>query len=61
MLKKDVIAYFGSVRKTAEFLGVSTQRVYQWPEVVPEGMAYKLHVMTDCGLDIKKEDYIPVE
>lgn len=61
MLKKDVIDYFGSIRKTAEFLGVSTQRVYQWPDVVPEGVAYKLHVLTGGKLEVKKEDYLPVE
>lgn len=61
MLKKDVIDYFGSIRKAAEFLGVSTQCVYQWPDVVPKSAAYELHVKTKGKLDATKEDPVQVE
>lgn len=61
MLKKEVIEYFGSIRKTAEFLGVSTQCVYQWPDVIPESVANKLHVETDGELNAKKQDPEVVE
>lgn len=46
MRKSDVIAHFGTVRKTADALNVTYQCVAQWGEIVPEGVAYKLQVMT---------------
>lgn len=57
MNKKDVIEYFGSVRKTAEALGVSTQYVSQWPEKVPQVQAARCEKITDGGLQYKMDEY----
>lgn len=58
MKKKDVLKHFGqSVRKVAEFLGVSTQYVSQWPAKVPEVQAAKLDKLTDGELEYRLEDY----
>ena len=46
MRKKDVLDHFGTMTKTAEFLGITHQAVSQWPDPIPEGVAYKLQVMT---------------
>lgn len=53
MLKVDVIKYFGSVRKVAKFLDLSTQAVHQWPEKVPAAQAYKLQVLTEGKLRVE--------
>lgn len=50
MKKQDAIEHFGGESRIAEILGVSRQAVNQWPEIVPEGQAYKLQVITDGKL-----------
>jgi DNA-binding transcriptional regulator YdaS (Cro superfamily) len=42
MKTKDAIAVFGSRRKLADALGVSTQAIYQWGEFVPKLRAYEI-------------------
>ncbi len=47
MNKTDVIRHFGGSQvKVAEALGISKSAVSQWDDVIPEGVAYKLQVMT---------------
>lgn len=57
MRKSDVIAHFGTVRKTADALNVTYQCVAQWGEIVPEGVAYKLQVMTGGKLRAEPKHY----
>jgi transcriptional repressor of cell division inhibition gene dicB len=52
MLKKDVIAYYGSSGQVAQALEISRQAVEKWPDVVPEGSAYKLQVITNEALRV---------
>lgn len=42
MQTKDAIAVFGSRRKMAEALGITTQAIYQWGEMVPKLRAYEI-------------------
>jgi transcriptional repressor of cell division inhibition gene dicB len=46
MLKVDVLTHFGSQRAAAKALGISIAAVSGWGDVVPEGSAYKLQVIT---------------
>lgn len=53
MHKSDALAYFdGNGAELARFLGISRKAVAAWPEVVPEGSAYKLQVKTRGGLKV---------
>lgn len=54
MKKQDVIDFFGSIRKAAVALDVSTQTIYQWGETVPELMQYKVQVKTKGKLKAGK-------
>jgi DNA-binding transcriptional regulator YdaS (Cro superfamily) len=47
MKKDDVIAHFGGNQvTTAKALGITKSAVSQWGDVIPEGMAYKIQVIT---------------
>lgn len=59
MKKSDVLEHFGSVRKTAMALNCTPQYVYQWREHVPEGVAYKLQVLTGGKLRVDPKAYEP--
>lgn len=39
MTKQEAVAIFGTNRKLAEALRISTQAVSQWPEVLSQGIA----------------------
>ncbi|MGP1572967.1 Cro/CI family transcriptional regulator [Aggregatibacter segnis] len=52
MLKKDAIKYFGTARKLAKTLRISSAAVSQWGEVIPEKNAYKLQFITKGKLKI---------
>lgn len=55
MDKKQIIDSFGSIRKTAEALGLSTQAVYAWPDVLPQSLADKVAgAMLRLGVKLKK-------
>ena len=41
----------------AEALEISRQAVNKWPDTVPEGVAYKLQVMTAGRLRVDPADY----
>ena len=55
--------YFGNRRKLAEALGITSQAVSQWAKrgQIPEGMAYKLQVVTGGALKVNPSDYVPIE
>ena len=57
MRKEDVIQHFGSEVAVAEALEISRQAVNKWPDTVPEGVAYKLQVMTAGLLRVDPADY----
>lgn len=59
MKKTEAINFFGSVKKLADYLEISDKAVYAWPEVVPEGAAYKLQVLTSGGLRVNQKLYRP--
>lgn len=46
MLKQTAVKHFGSGAALARALGRTQQAVDAWDEVVPEGMAYKIQVIT---------------
>ena len=46
MLKKDVIAHFGSQKAVALALGISEAAVSSWLDEIPRGRAYELQVLT---------------
>lgn len=58
MRKSDVLAHFdNSVQATADALGITRSAVHQWPEIVPEGSAYKLQVITGGRLRVDPSLY----
>lgn len=46
MFTNDAVQYFGGRRQLAEALGITRQAVEQWGEIVAQGAAYKLQVIT---------------
>ena len=46
MKKQTVIEHFKSATAVAAALGISRQAVSDWPDIIPEGAAYKLQVIT---------------
>jgi hypothetical protein len=57
MHRETVIAYFGSASQVAQFLNISRAAVAKWPDIIPEGSAYKLEVMTDGNLKVDPSLY----
>ena len=61
MLKETAIKHFGSAAEVGRALGRSPSAITEWPDVIPEGMAYKLQVITggllrvDPALYLKKQ------
>lgn len=55
--------HFGNRRKLAEALGITSQAVSQWAKrgQIPQGMAYKLQVVTNGALKVNPSDYVPIE
>lgn len=50
MLKKDVIAHFGGVLKTASALKISHPAVCRWGEIIPEKQAFVVERVTSGKL-----------
>ena len=46
MLKETAIKHFGSAAAVAKAIGRTPSAVTEWPDIVPEGMAYKIQVIT---------------
>lgn len=59
MLKTTVKKHFGSLDAIAQALGITRSAVSQWPEVVPEGAAYKLQFITGGKLRVVQSLYKP--
>lgn len=57
MLKSQAVAYFGTVSAVAEALGITVAAVSSWDDIIPEGSAYKLQVVTDGALRVRPELY----
>lgn len=55
MKTQDVIDFFGSVRKTAAALDISTAAVYQWGEQVPETRQAHVELATKGKIKRAKE------
>jgi hypothetical protein len=50
MRKNDVLKHFdpdgGTLQSTADALNITKSAVSQWGDIIPEGMAYKIQVIT---------------
>lgn len=57
MNKIDVVQHFGSEMKLADILEVSRQAINKWPDPIPEGVAYKLQVLTGGALRVDPAVY----
>lgn len=57
MLKSTVKRHFESLEAIAQALGITRSAVSQWPEVVPEGAAYKLQFITGGKLQVVQSMY----
>jgi hypothetical protein len=57
MRKDTAINYYGSAAKLASALGISTQAVYKWGDVVPQASAIALYVASGNAIELGPEDY----
>lgn len=58
MKKTAVLAYYANdSHQVAAALGITRQAVEQWPEIVPEGSAYKLQAITNGDLKVDPAAY----
>ena len=57
MRKADVLSHFKKQTRIARVLGLTKSAVSQWGEVIPEGMAYKLEVITRGKLRVDPSLY----
>lgn len=57
MKTSDAIAHFGTRIAIARKLGISASAITRWGEVVPEGSAYKLQVLTENALRVDPSCY----
>ncbi len=52
MLKTDAISHFGSAAELARALSISPASVSEWGDLIPEGRAYQLQVITAGALQV---------
>ena len=57
MRKETAVAHFGSDVEVARALKISRQAVSKWPDIIPEGAAYKLQVITAGRLQVDPSCY----
>lgn len=58
MKKSDVISHFDDNQaEVARALDISKQAIQDWDEIIPEGMAYKLQVITGGRLQVDPSVY----
>ncbi|MEG7517325.1 Cro/CI family transcriptional regulator, partial [Morganella morganii] len=50
MLKRDVLHFFGGVKKTAAALNISHPAVCRWKKTIPEKQALIIERITNGGL-----------
>ena len=61
MLKETAIAHFGGAAGLARAIGRTPSAVTEWPDIVPEGMAYKIQVITGGLLQVDPTLYKKAE
>ncbi|CAB5656892.1 Cro/CI family transcriptional regulator [Aeromonas hydrophila] len=61
MKKQDAINFFGGNNALARALGAGKSTVSEWPEVIPEQFATRIHFKTGGKLDFGLEDYRPAQ
>lgn len=57
MKKSLAIAFYGGMGNVAKALNISRQAVEQWPQLIPEGSAYKLQVVSGDKLLVDPMEY----
>ena len=57
MLKQTAIDHFGGAAALARALGRTPSAVTEWGEIIPEGMAYKIQVITAGILQVDPTMY----
>lgn len=57
MLKETAIKHFGSAAELGRAIGRTPSAVTEWPDVIPEGMAYKIQVITAGKLQVDQALY----
>lgn len=57
MWKSSVYRYYKSFKAIAKALGITKSAVSQWPELIPEGMAYKIESLTHGKLKVVRKLY----
>jgi hypothetical protein len=57
MNKRDVIQFFGSNGKAAQALNLTSQAISMWKDPIPEGVAYKVQVLSKGKLRVDPADY----
>jgi len=61
MRKADVIKHFGGQVKTANAFGITRSAVAQWPDMVPERIAWKTQVITGGALRVDPNVYAEIK
>jgi DNA-binding transcriptional regulator YdaS (Cro superfamily) len=57
MLKETAVQHFGGAAALARALGRTPSAVTEWGEIIPEGMAYKIQVITGGLLQVDQSMY----
>ena len=57
MKKEDAVRHFGGVSALADALGIRPASVSEWGELIPEGRAYQLQVLTAGALRVDPSAY----
>lgn len=57
MWKSSVYRYYKSFKAIAKAVGISKSAVSQWPDLIPEGMAYKIESITGGKLKVRARLY----
>jgi DNA-binding transcriptional regulator YdaS (Cro superfamily) len=57
MRKSDVLLFFKNGSKTARALGITKSAVSQWPDTIPEAMAYRAQAASKGKLKVDPTVY----
>lgn len=52
MRKEEAVKHFGTAAALAEALGITPASVSEWGDIIPEGRAYQLQVITAGSLRV---------
>lgn len=58
MLKETAIKHFGSAAELGRAIGRTPSAVTEWPDTIPEGMAYKIQVITGGKIQVDPVLYL---